>query len=133
MNAPLAEAARGVSIGNCIFSSVQLGLAGISMQSSRLLGFVLVALSLAGCGDAGDAPVNVTPPTSTEQLKAALNDVVQSGQLGSGGMTIEQEIEKIRATDAAKADTLKKGYDELKAATSPEAAKAKAQEMISKL
>ena len=97
------------------------------------LGLMLVVASLAGCGGAGDAPVNVTPPASTEQLKAALNDVAQSGQLGSGGMVIEQEIETIRATDAAKADMLQKGYDELKAATSPEAAKAKAQELMSKL
>lgn len=104
------------------------------MHQPKLFAVVLATLSLAGCGGgAGDTPVNVTPPTSTEQLKAALNDVVQSGELGSGGMTIEEEIEKIRPTDAAKADALKKGYDEMKAATSPAAMKAKAQEMMSKL
>jgi hypothetical protein len=108
------------------------------MQFTRLIakGLIVASLglaSLAGCGGPSDSAVNVTPPASTEQLKAALNDVAQSGQLGSGGMVIEQEIEAIRATDAAKADALKKGYDELKAAASPDAAKAKAQEMISKL
>src|SRR5262245_39042133 len=103
------------------------------MQPSKFLTFALVALSLAGCTGGGDAPVKVTPPASTDQIKAALNDVVQSGQLGSGGMIIEQEIETIRASDAAKADALKKGYDELKAAKDPASAKAKAQEMISKL
>ncbi len=104
------------------------------MHFAKLLALALVIVSLVGCGGAvSDAPVNVTPPASTDQIKAVLNDVVQSGQLGSGGMTIEQQIETIRATDAAKADVLKKDYEELKTLADPARAKAKAQEMISKL
>lgn len=101
----------------------------------RCLQFVCVVVllsALAGCGT-GDSPKSVTPPAATENIKAALNDVAQTGQIGSGGMTIEQEIEKLHATDAAKADALKKDYDELKTIRDPGKAKAKAQEMMGKL
>jgi hypothetical protein len=103
------------------------------MHFAKLVVVAILIASLAGCSGVSDTPVTVTPPASIDQIKAALNDIARSGELGSGGMTLEQEIEKIRATDAAKADVLKKGYDELKAAKDPASAKAKAQEMISKL
>jgi len=96
--------------------------------------FVVVLLGvLVGCGGGDAAPKAVTPPSSTEQIKMTLNDVAQSGQLGSGGMVLEQEIENLRATDAAKADALKKDYEELKNMSDPGQAKSKAEEMLKKL
>jgi hypothetical protein len=124
--APLALGASGVSV-------YKLRLQEVIMRFAKSLSALLLLAALIGCGAVGDSPVNVTPPPSTDQIKTVLNEVVQSGQLGSGGMTIESEIEKIRATDAAKADALKKDYDELKAAADPNTAKAKAQQMMSKL
>jgi hypothetical protein len=103
------------------------------MRFAKSLSAFVMFAALVGCGAVSDSPVNVTPPPSTDQIKTVLNDVVQTGQLGSGGMTIESEIETIRATDPAKADALKKDYEELKAATDPSTAKAKAQQMMSKL
>lgn len=101
-----------------------------------LLRSMLLASLIAGvvgCGSVSDSPTAVTAPPSTESIKAALTDVAQTGQLGSGGMTLEQEIENLRASDAAKADALKKDYDQLKGMTNPAQAKAKAQEMLGKL
>jgi hypothetical protein len=103
------------------------------MHFAKHLALAVAIAAVAGCSSVTDTPVTVTPPASTDQIKAVLNDVAQSGELGSGGMTLEQQIENIRPTDAAKADALKKGYEELKAATDPAKRKAKAQEMLSKL
>jgi hypothetical protein len=103
------------------------------MYFSRCTLLAVVFAALVGCGSVGDTPTAVTPPASTDSIKAALNDVVQTGQLGSGGMTLEQEIENLRASDAAKADALKSDYEQLKGMTDPARAKAKAQEMLGKL
>jgi hypothetical protein len=104
------------------------------MRYATLLVALALLSPLVGCGTADEpSSVNVTPPPATDSLKAALNDVIQSGQLGSGGMTIEQEIENLRASDAAKADALKADYEKLRTMGDPNQLKAKAQEMISKL
>jgi hypothetical protein len=102
----------------------------------RYLQFVFVMIlvgALAGCGS-GDSPKAVTPPAATDAMKATLTEVAQTGQLNSGAMSLEGDIERLRATDAAKADALKKDYDELMSAgNNPVKAKAKAQEMLGKL
>jgi hypothetical protein len=103
------------------------------MRIAMLLAVMLSIASLVGCGAVADHPVSVTPPVSTDSIKAALNDVIKTGELGSGGSSLEMDIEQIRSTDAAKADALKKAYDELKASADPGKRKAKAQEMMSKL
>jgi len=103
------------------------------MRFGTFLALALLLASLVGCGGIVDKPVKVTPPASIDSIKAALNDVIASGEVGSGGAAIEMDIEKVRATDAAKADALKKAYDELSAARDPSQVKAKAQEMMSKL
>ena len=99
----------------------------------KSLGIALVCAFALGCGAVDDEPVAVTPPSSTDALKSALNDVAQTGQMGSGMMTIEQEIQNLKASDAAKAATLQADYDQLKTMNDPNRAKAKAQEMIGKL
>ena len=104
------------------------------MHWAKKLAAILFMTSLVGCGAVtNDAPKTVTPPSSTEQMKAVLNDLAQSGQMSSGVMTLETEIDKLKATDAAKADALKKDYDALKAMNDPNQIKAKAQEMLKKL
>jgi hypothetical protein len=104
------------------------------MNLVKSLCVALFFAAAVGCGAVtDDDPVDVTPPSTTEKLKASLNDVAQTGQMGSGMMTIEQEIEKLRATDAAKADALKADYEQLKTMNNPAQAKAKAQEMLGKL
>lgn len=104
------------------------------MHLARLLVVLILVSSLVGCGGGlSEEPVTVTPPASTEAIKAVLTDLAKSGEMSSGVMTIETEIEKLRTTDAAKADALKQGYDQLKDLNDPAKIKAKAQEMMSKL
>jgi hypothetical protein len=94
---------------------------------------MFLVASLVGCGGVSDSPVRVTPPPTTDSLKATLNEVVATGELGSGGSAIGLDIEKIRASDPAKADALQKTFDELMSTADPAQRKAKAQEMLSKL
>jgi outer membrane murein-binding lipoprotein Lpp len=103
------------------------------MQVGKLFTVILCLALLAGCGSVSDQPKTVTPPAATESIKAVLNDLAQTGQMSSGVMTLETEIEKLRATDAAKADALKQGYDQLKGLNNPALIQAKAKEMLSKL
>jgi hypothetical protein len=104
------------------------------MQLVKRIAAAFLLASVVGCGAVtDDAPKTVTPPTSTEAIKAVLTDLAATGQMSSGVMTLETEIEKIRATDAAKADALKASYEELKAMNNPAQIKTKAQEMLSKL
>ena len=94
-----------------------------------LLGFCLV-----GCGGPDDTPVQVTPPSATEELKTILTDLASSGQsLGSGGMIISERIEEIRKTEPAKADALQKSADNLMGASDPAKVKSLAKEMLSNL
>ncbi len=91
---------------------------------------------LAGCGAKtfDSVAVEQVAPAPTEQVKAVLQGVVQSGELGSGTMELRPLIEQIKATDAAKGDRLLADLTQLEGmAGNPGAAKAKAQEMIGKL
>ena len=93
----------------------------------------LVVLLVVGCG--GPQSVKVTPKNTpaVDAVKGALDEVAKSGQLGSGGLTIQENLEKLKATDAAKADALLKDYGELAKAKDPQAVKAKANAMLGKL
>lgn len=100
---------------------------------AAVLPIILLSCALAGCGGVSDTPKTVTPPSSTESIKMTLEGVAQSGELGSGGMTLEQEIEKLRTSDPAKADALKSDYEQLKTTNDPSQVKSKAQDMLKKL
>lgn len=102
------------------------------MQRARWIS-LLGAFLLVGCGPVGDSATTVTPPASTDNIRAVLTDLSKTGEMNSGVMMLESNIETLRQTDAAKADALKKGYDELKALNDPNQIKAKAQEMLGKL
>jgi hypothetical protein len=104
------------------------------MHPAKQILIALLLSSIVGCGAVtDDQPKTVTPPSSTEAIKAVLNDLAQTGQMSSGVMTLETEIEKLRPTDAAKADKLKQDYEQLKTLNNPAQIQAKAKEMLTKL
>jgi len=89
-----------------------------------------------GCTSEASKTQPVQPPqiSPVDAIRSALQSVAQSGQLGSEGLSIQENIQKLRATDAAKADALAADYQELEAAGADAAkVKAKAQEMLGKL
>jgi hypothetical protein len=90
-------------------------------------------LLIAGCG--GPKSEKVKPPSVTpaEAAKTALKEIADSGQVGSGADVIKQSLEKLKGTDAAKADALLKDYETLIKTQNPDAVKAKATEMMGKL
>jgi hypothetical protein len=89
----------------------------------RFLSLLLVLglVSAYGCGSSAPS-TDVTPP-GQEQIKPTLD---------SGLMVVREELEKMQATDSAKADELLKDLDELET-LSGDAAKTKATEMLGKL
>ena len=103
------------------------------MCKSRLLAAVLLA-GVVGCG--GSVRVeSVTPPSITpkQAIKSALEPVAQSGQVGSEIGAVMQQIEALKATDAATAAALEEDVRSLMSMGPGEAAKAKAKQILSKL
>jgi hypothetical protein len=98
-------------------------------------GFILaVAVAVIGCS--GETAVKVqapAAPTGTAAAKAVLQEIAQSGQLGSGVMQLREGLEQLKQTDAAKGDALLADLKELEATSDPEQVKAKAQAMADKL
>lgn len=92
-----------------------------------------VVLGFAGCGGPSSEPVEVDQGMSVEELiKQDLQMTVDNGQLGSEMMSIQNNLEKLKATDPAKAEELMKDLEELQGAQGA-SAKSKAQAMIQKL
>lgn len=77
------------------------------------LGFLVSAF--VGCGP-GSTPVpeNTTPPS--ELIRKDLQYIVDSGQVGSEMMTIQENITRISEEDPDKAAQLQKDYDQLEKA-----------------
>lgn len=97
--------------------------------------FVLFLLPLAillGCTQR-PAPVKVQPPKASDQVKTALQDLAQRGEITSGIGELKTNLEAMKATDSAKATALLADCEELVTLTTPDAIKAKAQEMLGKL
>jgi len=96
----------------------------------HLLLLAILGFSL-GCGSG----VKVEPPTMTplDEVKATLQDVVNSGELGSGVDQLAERIEALRETDAAKADKVAAGLDELMSSRTPRDIKKHAQKMLDEL
>jgi Arc/MetJ-type ribon-helix-helix transcriptional regulator len=94
-----------------------------------------LSIVLGGCdgGNPGSAP----PPGSASAsppVKAMLEDLAKTGELGSGTEAIQQAIEALKATDAAKADELSKDFADLqKSSNNPAQVKTKAAAMAAKL
>ncbi len=97
---------------------------------------VMVLLSVllcAGCGGGVPKPVPVTgtpaPPATAREI---LDEIAKTGVL-SGETHIEEEIEKIRATDPNKAKDLHKDYGVLSNLEEPDAIKQQAKKMLAKV
>lgn len=99
------------------------------MWLTRIL-VVLGLLVMLGCGS-GETVQSVTPPTN--QAKPVLESVSQTGVVDSGLVVVREELEKMKATDAAKAEGLLKDLDQLERMTDVARIKAKAKEMAAKL
>ena len=103
------------------------------MGKSKLMAAVLLA-GVLGCGSS-IREESVTPPSITpkQAIKSALEPVAQSGQVGSEIGAVMQQIEALKATDAATATALENDARALMSMGSGDAAKAKAKEMLGKL
>lgn len=96
------------------------------------MALLATVLSVVGCGPSS-TPVDVPNPPANAAIKQNLQGAVDTGQLGSEMMAIDNEIEKLATTDPAKAEELKKQFAEVRSASSPAQVKAKAKEMMDKL
>jgi len=93
-----------------------------------------VALAAAGgCGSRGPAPIRVTPPPALTQLRSLIETYAKSGELDSGVVAARDLIDALRATDAAKADTLAAELAKLEASRGAAAVKKQAEAMLEKL
>lgn len=106
-------------------------------MSNSLRALALISVGLAfgslGCGGSDlPKPVSVTP-TASPALKAMFEDLAQSGELGSGGEQIREELEKLKATDSAKGTELLADFEKLEKLADPEAVKAAAKKLAEKL
>ena len=102
------------------------------MKTAYALAFICASSFFAGCsGTVSDNPVEVEQ--AQIPVKSMLEDVAQSGELGSGAQEIRDALDQMKASGDPKADELLSDLDELERMTSPAAVKRKAQEMADKL
>lgn len=99
------------------------------MWCARIL-FVLSVVAILGCGGGSSIPVD--DQEAPDQVKQALQTVVDTGEIDSGLVVVQEQLEVMKATDAAKAEELLKDLEELMG-LSGDAAKTKAGEMLGKL
>lgn len=100
-----------------------------------LVAFVLTMVVAIGCGGGGsettgEAPSPAPPPTP---MKAFLEGIAQTGELGGSGMNFSEELAKFKAADPKKAAQVEKDLTELIKLTEPEAIKAKAKKIADSL
>lgn len=104
------------------------------MVRYRCFWVLVMAVLAVGCSskEAGKGPAQQAP--SANNAKAALQDVVKTGEVGSGLDDVRIYLEELKKTDAAKADPLLKEFNALTGtAGKPDQAKAKAKDLLSKL
>lgn len=90
-----------------------------------------VALSV-GC-TSGTESVPVQEPAATDVIKSSLNHLAETGEIDSGIMVLEENIEKLKESDPAKGSELSADFAKLKSAGSPAAVKSQASAMLQKL
>jgi len=94
-----------------------------------VLGMALLGVS--GCGGTDETSTKVAVPPAIELLKSALNDLASKGEpVGSGGLLLQQYVDKIATEDAAKAKSLSPMVDTLMTLKDPAKIKATANEML---
>ncbi len=98
----------------------------------RISVLLLVALVIGCEGGGGSVPVDAPQSSIADLIKNDLQMVVDNGEMGSEMMSIQNNLETLKSTDAAKADELLKDLEELEG-LSGDAVKTKAEEMIGKL
>lgn len=96
-----------------------------------LLVLALASCFAAGCG--GTPAVKVEKPAPSAMLKASIEEIAASGQLGSGTEELQQQLETLKTTEPDKAAKLQEDYRALTKLSQPAAIKAKAKEMLGKL
>ena len=101
----------------------------------RCVKYLCIALLLGvvvGCSTGpADNPVDVNAPSPTESIRSILEGIIETGEpIGSGGYTIQQEIDAIKAEDPAKAAALQPFCDEIITINDASKLKAKAKEML---
>lgn len=93
--------------------------------------FLVLVTLLAVLGCASETvTVDTPPPSEVTVIKDALGGVVETGELGSGMMMLQDGLEKLKSSDPEKAETVGKAVEELKAVSDPAQRKAKAEEII---
>jgi len=91
----------------------------------------LALLGATGCGGTDETSTKVVVPPTVELLRSALNDLASKGEpVGSGGLLLQQYVDKIGVDDAAKAKALSPLVDTLMTLKDPAKIKAKADEML---
>ena len=98
----------------------------------RLLLLPVLVVIVLGCSP-GSVSVEQPDDSPAEAVKRELETAAESGVLGSEMISIQENLEKMRGTDPAKADELLADLEQLQSMTDPAAVKAKASEMIGKL
>ncbi|MBM3970290.1 MAG: hypothetical protein FJ302_10560 [Planctomycetes bacterium] len=101
----------------------------------RALSLIVVSVlaGVVGCGGSElPKPVSVTP-AAPPALKAMLENVVETGEVGSGAEQIRAELEKLKQTDDAKGTALLTDLDKLEKLSDPDAVKTAAKAMVGKL
>ena len=96
----------------------------------RISVLLLVVIAI-GCKE-GSTPVEAPQSTVADLIKSDLQMIVDNGAMGSEMMSIQNNLETLKATDAAKADELLKDLKELEGMSGAKV-KAKATEMLGKL
>ncbi|MFH1920991.1 MAG: hypothetical protein ABIP48_14065 [Planctomycetota bacterium] len=101
------------------------------MRFVVFLGFA----ALVGCGG-GPSSVDVTPlpeETPVQAITTVLEGLAADGQFAPGMESLDENIEKLKATDAEKAGALEEDWKALQSLSDPEAIQAKAKEMLGTL
>ncbi len=106
------------------------------MKTIRLTAVALTAaVLLAGCGTDGKVKpedITIKEDTALKRAQNLLESYAKGQALGSEVASYEFLVNDLRKEDAARADILQKGFDELKK-TKGAATAAKAKEILSKL
>lgn len=109
------------------------------MRTCLLMLFLLTCSFVwTGCGSSADsteeqAAAERNNVTSTDDMKASLETIAQTGEMGSAAMGFRETLEEMKKTDATKADKLLADLDKLEASSTPAQTKKIAKEMIGKL
>lgn len=93
------------------------------------LGFAL----LLGCGPKPQFEGGEQETNAEETVKSVLEQIAQTGQMGSDIGLMMQALEEMKATDSAKAEALLKDANDLMSTSGADAVKAKAKKMLEKL